>query len=91
MTDIILNSTVELSRDVAAKDVSNTTRHVLQTIGQAARFMQTNFSDQGKLEVAWRNAALRLDVAAKTGDATHIAGATIALEVLLKENGLLIE
>ena len=87
--DIII-STVELNRVLIAKDLESN-RHVMRTVGDAARFMRTNFSSQRRGDVAWQHAAMCLEEAAKTGDAEHISTATIALEVLLNEDGLLVE
>ena len=87
--DIII-STVELSRALTAKDMESHP-HVMRTVGDAARFMRTNFPWHRKGDVAWQGAAMSLEQAAATGNAEQIAAATIALEVLLNEDGLLVE
>ena len=87
--DIII-STVELSRPLTAKDLDSNP-HVIRTVGEAARFMWTNFSWQRKGDVAWRHAAMCLEEAAISADVEHVVTATIALEVLLNEDGLLLE
>jgi hypothetical protein len=83
-------STVALSRVLTAKDLQAGI-HELRTVGDAARFMHTNFSWRRKETVAWHHAAMCLEEAAINCDAEHAATATIALEVLLSEDGLLIE
>ncbi|MPZ36844.1 MAG: hypothetical protein GEU95_02075 [Rhizobiales bacterium] len=86
----IVISTVELSRVLSAKDLQ-AKPHTLRTVGEAARFMHANFSWRRKEDVAWRHAAMCLQEAAISGDEEHAMTATIALEVLLNEDGLLIE
>jgi hypothetical protein len=86
----IVISTVELTRVLTAKDPHGEL-HVLRTVGDAARFMHANFSWRRKGDVAWRHAAMCLEEAAIADDAEHAATATIAVEVLLNEDGLLIE
>ena len=88
---ILILSTVELTRILKAKGVDDAIEHELRTIGDAARFMWANFSTTRKGDLAWRHAAMCLEEAAVRGDAEHIATATIALEVLLNEDGLFIE
>jgi hypothetical protein len=88
--DLIIISTVELSRVLRAKGVDSI-EHELRTVGDAARFMWANFSSKRKGDVAWRHASMCLEEAALAGDAEHALSATIALEVLLNEDGLLID
>lgn len=88
---ILILSTVELNRVIRARGVDDAIEHELHTIGDAARFMWANFSATRKGDLAWRHAALCLEQAAVKGDAEHIATAIIAVEVLLNEDGLLIE
>jgi hypothetical protein len=87
---VLILSTVELSRVLKAKGVDSI-EHELRTVGDAARFMWVNFSPRRKGELAWRHAAMCLETAALDGDVDHALTATIALEVLLNEDGLLIE
>ena len=87
---LLILSTVELNRALRARGV-NSIQHELRTVGDAARFMWANFSSKRKGDVAWRHAAMCLEEAAKSGGADHIATATIALEVLLNEDGMLID
>lgn len=89
---ILILSTVELSRVLRAKAADDDAIvHELRTIGDAARFMWANFSTTRKGDLAWRHAAMCLEEAAVHGDAEHVATATIALEVLLNEDGLFVE
>jgi hypothetical protein len=87
---VLILSTVELSRVLRAKGVDSI-EHELRTVGDAARFIWANFSTTRKDDLAWRHAAMCLEGAAVAGDAEHALTATIALEVLLNEDGLLIE
>ena len=87
---ILILSTVELSRLVRARGI-DAIEHDLQTVGDAARFMWANFSAQRKSDVAWRHAAMCLEEAARYDDREYATMATVALEVLLDETGLLIE
>ena len=85
----VILSTVELRRPVRAS--VDSIEHDLRTVGDAARFMWANFSSKRKGDVAWRHAAMCLEEAAIHGDPEHITAATIAVEVLLNEDGLLVE
>ena len=87
---VLILSTVELSRALRARGVDSI-EHELRTVGDAARFMWANFSSKRKGDVAWRHAAMCLEEAAIHGDPEHITAATIAVEVLLNEDGLLVE
>jgi len=87
---VLILSTVELSRVLRARGVDSI-EHELVTVGDAARFIWANFSSKQKSYVAWRHAAMCLEEAAIHADPEHLATAAIALEVLLNENGLLIE
>ncbi len=87
---VLILSTVELSRVLRARGIDSI-EHELFTIGDASRFIWANFSSKQKGYVAWRHAAMCLEEAAIHSDPEHVAAATIALEVLLNEDGLLIE
>ena len=87
---VLIVSTVELSRVLHAKGV-DLIEHELRTVGDAARFMWANFSTRRKGELAWQHASMCLEAAALDGNVDHALTATIALEVLLNEDGLLIE
>lgn len=86
---VLIISTVELGRPLRAR--IDTIEHDLRTVGDAARFIWANFSSSRKGDLAWRTAVMCLEEAAVHRDREHIAAATIALEVLLNEDGLLIE
>jgi hypothetical protein len=86
---VLLLSTVELGRPLRAS--LDSIEHDLRTVGDAARFMWANFSSKRKGDLAWRTAVMCLEEAAMYRDREHIAAATIALEVLLNEHGLLVE
>jgi hypothetical protein len=86
---VLILSTVKLRRPLRAS--VDSIEHDLRTVGDAARFMWANFSSKRKGDVAWRHAAMCLEEAAIYRDQEHIAAATIAVEVLLNENGLLRE
>jgi hypothetical protein len=87
---VLILSTVELSCVLKAKGVDSI-EHELRTVGDAVRFMWANFSHTRKGELAWLHAAMCLEEAALDGDVDHVRTATIALEVLLNEDGFLIE
>lgn len=87
---VLILSTVELSRVLKATGIDSF-EHDLRTVGDAARFLWANFSQKRKGDVAFRHAMMCLEEAAMAGDAEHARTATIALEVLLNEDGLLIE
>jgi hypothetical protein len=85
----LIVSTVELARPLRAS--IDSIEHDLRTIGDAARFIWANFSSKRKGDIAWRNAVMCLEKAAIHRDPLFILAATIAIEVLLSEDGLLIE
>jgi hypothetical protein len=87
---VLILSTVKLSRTLKATGIDSI-EHELRTVGDAARFMWANFSSKRKGDLAWKQAAMCLEEAAIHDDQEHAAAATIALEVLLNEDGLLIE
>jgi hypothetical protein len=87
---VLILSTVELTRVFRARGIDSI-EHELRTVGDAARFMWANFSSKRKGDVAWRHAAMCLEQAAVASDAEHALAATIAVEVLLNEDGLLVE
>ena len=87
---VLILSTVDLGRVLRARGVDSI-EHDLCTVGDASRFIWANFSSKQKSYVAWRQAAMSLEEAAIHSDPEHVAAATIALEVLLNEHGLLIE
>jgi len=86
----ILASQVKLSAPLVAKDIERN-RHTLTTVGQAAQFVQSNFSGIRSEDVDWKQAANSLEVAAATGNPDRVEDATKAVENLLKTENMLID
>jgi hypothetical protein len=80
---------VELSRAVTAKD-KHGRREVVRTVGEAARFLRANLAFQRQHDQVARHAARCLGAAAADPTAERIANATMAVEIVLQEEGLLI-
>ena len=65
--DQVIVSTGGLTRKLIAKD-RNGNRHVLSTVGQAAQFINANFSAKRSGDVDWKLAATSLEKAVRTDD-----------------------
>ncbi len=86
----IIASTVTLATPLIAKDIKKN-KNTLTTIGDAARFIRTNFSRQRSDNVDWEHAAKALEVAAETNDAEGRKNATEAVIALLRADGMLVD
>lgn len=85
----IIASAVTLATPLIVKDVKNN-KKTLTTVGEAARFIHTNFSRQRSDCVDWEHAAKALEVAAETNDAEGRQHATEAVIALLRAEGILV-
>jgi hypothetical protein len=85
----IIASTVTLAGPLIVTDVKKT-KKTLTTIGEAARFIRTNFTRQRSDCVDWEHAAKMLEVAAETNDAQRRQHATEAVVPLLRAEGMLV-
>ena len=85
----IVASPVKLAAPLVVKDIKNN-KKTLATVGEAARFMHTNFTRQRSDHVDWEHAAKALEVAAETDDAERRQHATDAVIALLRAEGMLV-
>ena len=85
----IIASNVTLATPLTVKDTKNN-KKTLTTVGDAARFIHTNFSRQRSDCVDWEHAAKTLEVAAETNDAGRRQHATEAVVALLRTEGMLV-
>ena len=82
----IIASEVTLAAPLIVKDTKNS-RKTLTTVGDAARFIRSNFSRLRSDDADWEHAAKTLEVAAETNDAE--GHATAAMIALLGADGML--
>jgi hypothetical protein len=85
----IIASVVTLATPLTAKDAKNNMK-TLTTVGEAARFIRSNFSRQRSDQVDWEHAAKALEVAAETNDVVGRQNATDAVTALLRADGMLV-
>jgi hypothetical protein len=85
----IIASTVTLATPLMVKDVKNI-KKTLNAVGEAARFIRTNFSRQRSDYIDWEHAAKALEVAAETNDVVGRQNATDAVTALLRADGMLV-
>jgi hypothetical protein len=85
----IIASSVTLAAPLIAKDIKNN-KKTLATVGEAARFIHTNFTRQRSDHIDWEHAAKTLEVAAETDDAERRQHATDAVIALLRAEGMLV-
>lgn len=85
----IIASSVMLAAPLNVKNVKNS-KMTLNTIGDAARFIRSNFSRLRSDQVDWEHAAKTLEVAAETNDNERRQHATDAVMALLSAEGMLI-
>jgi hypothetical protein len=85
----IIASSVTLATPLLVKDVKNI-KKTLTTVGEAARFIRTNFSRQRSDYIDWEHAAKALEIAAETNDAAERQNATDAVTSLLRADGMLV-
>ncbi len=90
MHEDIIASVVTLATSLTAKDAKNS-KKTLTTVGEAARFIRTNFSRQRSDNVDWEHAAKALEAAAETNDAEGRKNATEAVVALLRADGMLVD
>jgi hypothetical protein len=88
-SDEIVASIVTLAAPLNVKDAKNN-KKTLTSVGEAARFMRTNFTRQRSDCVDWEDAAKALEVAAETNDAERRQHATEAVIALLRADGMLV-
>jgi hypothetical protein len=88
--DKVVASTGGLTRKLIAKDRTGN-RHVLSTVGEAAQFINANFSAPRSGDVDWKLAATSLEKAVYTDDFVLYAHATKAVAELLRTEHLLDE
>jgi hypothetical protein len=89
MHEEIIASVVTLATPLTVKDAKNN-KKTLTTVGEAARFIRTNFSRQRSDCVDWEHAAKALEVAAETNDAERRQQATEAVVALLRAEEMLV-
>jgi len=82
----VLDSTTPLAFEIVANDQDGM-RVELQTIGEAARFISSEFSGERAEAVDWKHAAASLDAA--TRNSTLVKQATEAVRNLLETDGML--
>jgi hypothetical protein len=85
----IIASEVTLAAPLIVNDIKNT-RKTLTTIGDAARFIRSNFSRLRSNNLDWEHAAKTLEVAAETNDSERRQHATDAVIALLRADGMLV-
>jgi hypothetical protein len=88
--DQVVASTGGLTRKLIAKDRKGN-RRVLSTVGEAAQFINANFSATRSGDVDWKLAATSLEKAVYTDDFVLSAHATKAVAELLRTEHLLDE
>ena len=72
-----------------AKEIKKN-KKTLTTVGEAARFILSNFSRQRSDNVDWEHAEKALEVAAETNDVDGRRNATEAVSTLLHADGMLV-
>ena len=82
----VLHSTTPLAFEIVANNQDGM-RVELQTIGEAARFISTEFSGERAEAVDWRHAAAALETAFRNSDL--VKHATEAVHNLLETEGML--
>jgi hypothetical protein len=85
--DEIIASVVTLATPLTVKDAKNN-KKTLTTVGEAARFIRTNFTRQRSDCADWEHAAVALEVVAETNDAERRQHATEAVIALLRADGM---
>ena len=86
----IIASTVTLATPLIVTDTKKN-KITLTTVGEAARFMRSNFSRRRSDNADWEHAAKTLEVAAETDDVERRQHATDAVIALFCADGMLVD